>query len=73
MTTSMAERTLFAQSHIIDHVEYLGGIENFVVSPDMRLAVVNARNKYRLFLSEQKKEKEKACMKRKTERGAGIR
>ena len=65
MTTNMADRTLVAQRHVIDHIQRIGGIENFIITPELRLAVTNARNKYRLFLESKKKEEEADSLQKK--------
>lgn len=59
MRTNLTERCLISERFVIDHVIRIGGIENFCISPELRLAVANARQKYRLYLEDEQRQKEK--------------
>lgn len=54
---NMKEQTLVAQRIINDQVSYVGGVTNVSVTKDILLSASCARQKYRSFLEDKKKEK----------------
>ncbi|KAL2102125.1 hypothetical protein ACEWY4_001293 [Coilia grayii] len=54
---NMKERTLVAQRIISDHVSYVGGLTNVSITKEL-LSASSARQRYRSFLEDEKKQKE---------------
>lgn len=54
----MKARTLVAQRIISDHVSYVGGLTNVSITKELLLSASSARQKYRPFLEDEKKQRE---------------
>ena len=54
---NMHNETYVAQRVICDHVNSVGGLENIAIDKAMMLSVAGARQKYMMFLDEQKQSK----------------
>lgn len=55
---NMKERTLVAQRIISDHVSNVGGLTNVSITKELLLSASSARQRYRSFLEDEKKQKE---------------
>ena len=53
----MHNETYVAQRVVCDHVNSVGGLENIAIDKAMMLSVAGARQKYMMFLDEQKQSK----------------
>ncbi|XP_022257363.1 uncharacterized protein LOC111089337 [Limulus polyphemus] len=57
--------SLISLRAIYDHIKYAGGIQNIIIDKSLMLAASAGRQKYHMYLDEQKHEKEKKERKRK--------
>ncbi|XP_030585845.1 uncharacterized protein LOC115780670 [Archocentrus centrarchus] len=67
MVENLKEHSLIAQRIIIDHVNHIGGLLNIVYTKELLLSAAAARQKYHIYLDEQKRLKhdEQKAQKRK--------
>lgn len=63
MMINLMESSLVARRAIFDYVQHCGGIDHVSINKDMRLSCVTARSKYRLYLDQQRLEKQKDLQK----------